>query len=181
MTKRVFADPAAAWRRIATAGGTAVLVLAGGCGEDVTIDSSNRGAGSHTQETTVDNAFIVPDFVPGSCEIQIGGDAHLRFTATNNRSTDSESLSGITTEAAQTVRILAGAPVVIPPRSSVAAGQPIEHPGEQTGPDEPFTVAVQGLTESVRPGMSVDVSFRFAKYGDLTLRVPIEACPTQNG
>jgi copper(I)-binding protein len=143
------------------------------------VRSSNRGSGSHTAETTVENAFIVPNFVPGSCAIQVGDAARLRFTATNNRSTESERLSGITTAAAESVRITPSAPVVIPPRSSVAAGQPIEHPGGQAAPDEPFTVTVQGLTESARPGTSVDVTFRFEKYGDLEMRVPIEACPTQ--
>jgi hypothetical protein len=143
------------------------------------VRSSNRGSGSHTAETTVENAFIVPNFVPGSCAIQVGDAARLRFTATNNRSTESERLSGITTSGAETVRILPSAPIVIPPRSSVAAGQPVEHPGDEAGPDEPFTVAVEGLKESARPGTSIDVTFRFEQFGDLEMRVPIEACPTQ--
>ncbi|EUA14818.1 hypothetical protein I546_0807 [Mycobacterium kansasii 732] len=38
---------------------------------------------------------------------------------------------------------------------------------------------MRGLRESARPGTSVLVTFVFDNYGDLTMRVPIEACPNQ--
>jgi hypothetical protein len=163
----------------ATLGAVMLALLVGGCGEDAVLDSSNRGSGSHTEATSVENAFIVPKFVPGSCAIQVGDSADLRFTATNNRTTEAEQLSGISTAAAETVRISPAPPVKIPPKSSVAVGQPIQHPGDEAGADEPFTVVMEGLKETARPATSVDVTFQFEKAGAIEVRVPIEACPTQ--
>lgn len=164
----------------AVASGAALLMfVVGGCGGNPVLDSSSRGASSQTGETSVENAFIVPRFAPGSCAIQVGNSADLRFTATNNRPGEPERLTGITTGAADAVRMSAMLPVQIPAKSSIAAGQPIEHPGDAMGPDKPFTVSLWGLRESARPATSVEVTFRFEKFGDLTMRVPIEACPTQ--
>ncbi|MBY0387081.1 MAG: hypothetical protein K2X56_02930 [Mycobacterium pseudokansasii] len=90
-------------------------VLTGGCGSDnPVIDSSNRGSNSHTKDTTVQNAYIVPCFQPGSCAIQVGDAAALAFTATNNRSTESEHLLSIATDAADAVHIAPAAPLEIP-------------------------------------------------------------------
>jgi hypothetical protein len=148
------------------------------CGNNVDPESSNRGSDTDTALTTVTNAYIVPAFAPGSCAIQIGGTAQLHFTATNNRPAETERLLDITTDAANMVRI-SPAPIRIGPKSSIAAGQPIEHPDDRAAPDTPFTVTVQGLKNTVKPGISVNVAFNFEKSGTLALRVPIEACPTQ--
>lgn len=163
----------------AAATGLVVGVLAAGCGGDAEIGSSNRGAGSHTEDTTVENAFIIPRFVPGSCAIQVGDAGALTFTVTNNRVTESEQLLGIESPAAEAFRITPSATLEIPPETSIAAGQPVEDLAPADGTDEPFTVAVEGLRESARPGTSVDVTFRFENRGDLAMKVPIEACPTQ--
>lgn len=167
-------------RSSAAATGLVVVVLAAGCGGNDEIGSSNRGAGTHTEDTTVENAFIVPRFVPGSCAIQVGDAGALTFTVTNNRVTGSEQLLGIGSPAADAFRLTPSATLQIPPETSIAAGQPVEDLSPADGVDEPFTVAVEGLRESARPGTSVDVTFRFEKHGDLTMKVPIEACPTQN-
>jgi copper(I)-binding protein len=164
-------------RRAATAGALAA-VLVSGCGGNSEMGSSQRGAGSDSEETSVENAFIVPRFVPGSCAIQVGDAAELTFTVTNNRVTESEQLIAIDSPAAQTIRISPHATLEIPPGSSIAAGQPIEDVGLSDG-DQPFAVSIDGLRESARPGTSVNVTFRFDQQGDLTMRVPIEACPTQ--
>ncbi|WP_136625636.1 hypothetical protein [Mycobacterium innocens] len=93
-----------------------MAVLAGGCGSDnPVIDSPNRGSNSHTKDTTVQNAYIVPRFQPGSCAIQVGDAAALAFTATNNRGTESERLLAIATDAAEAVHISPAAPLEIPP------------------------------------------------------------------
>ena len=164
----------------AAAAGLVIAAVVGGCADNNSVsDSSNRGAGSHTGETSVENAYIVPRFKPGSCAIQVGDAAVLTFTATNNRVTEPERLLAIESADADAIRISPGATLEIPPKSSIAAGQPIEHVGDTAGPDQPFAVMVVGLDESARPGTSVDVTLRFEKHGDLTMRVPIEACPTQ--
>lgn len=91
-------------RSVAAIAAAALLaLLAAGCGENqVDHDSSNRGSGTDTAPTSVENAYR-SQFAPGSCAIQIGDSAQLRFTA--NRPAESERLLQITTAAADTVRI----------------------------------------------------------------------------
>ncbi|OBB71659.1 hypothetical protein A5759_21105 [Mycobacterium sp. 852014-52144_SCH5372336] len=153
---------------------TAMLVtfLLAGCGSFTTGESSNRGSGSQTSETTVENAFVVPRYLPGSCEIQVGDTAQLRFTITNNRPADTERLEAITTTAAEATRIEPSPPIEIHAGTAVATGQPVE-------PRRPLTVTLDGITQTVRPASNVDVTFRFQKFGELTMPVPVEACPTQ--
>lgn len=147
-------------------------VVLAGCGSYTTGESTNRGSGSETSETTVENAFVVPHYLPGSCAIQVGDAAELRFTITNNRPVEAEQLEAITTEAAQTARIAPSPPIEVAAGTSLATGQPVE-------PGRPFTVALDGITASVRPAHNVDVTFRFQKSGELTMLVPVEACPRQ--
>lgn len=167
-------------RRSATVGAALLMALAAGCGNGVDTDSSNRGSGTDTEPTSVENAFIVPRFVPGSCAIQVGDDADLRFTASNIRPAESERLLEITTEAADIVRISPTATLEIPPKTTIAAGQPVENLDDPAAPDKPITVTLGGMKDNATPGKAVDVTFRFEKSGELVLRVPIEACPTQN-
>jgi hypothetical protein len=143
------------------------------------IDSSNRGSGTDTETTSVENAYIVPRFKATSCAIQVGDSAQLNFIATNNKSTESERLTGITTPAAETVRIAPTATLEIPPRSRIAAGQPVENLDEVNAPDRPFTVTLEDTNDLIQPGTSVEVAFQFDRFGELKLNVPIEACPTQ--
>lgn len=166
-------------RRSATVGVALLTTLAAGCGNDVDYNSSNRGSGTDTEPTSVENAFIVPKFLPGSCAIQVGDSANLRFTVSNIRPAESERLLGITTDAADMVRISPTATLEIPPKSTIAAGQPVENLDDPAAPDEPFTVTLEGMKGNVTPGKSVDVTFRFEKSGELEFLVPIEACPTQ--
>ncbi|WP_240630789.1 hypothetical protein [Mycolicibacterium sp. GF69] len=153
-------------------------MLVAGCGGDTEIGSSNRGANSHTEETSVENAFIVPRFIPGSCAIQVGDAAALTFTVANNRAAEPERLLGVASPAADAIRLSPDATLQIPPKTSIAAGQPVEEVGDGAR-DEPFTARIEGLRESATPGKSVDVTFRFEKQGDIAMKVPIEACPTQ--
>ena len=52
-----------------------------GCGDDTqTSSSSNRGSGSDTAMTTVQNAYVMPRSLPESCAIQVGDSATLSFT-----------------------------------------------------------------------------------------------------
>ncbi|WP_102142678.1 hypothetical protein [Mycobacterium hubeiense] len=141
--------------------GAALMLMTAGCGQRSDFEPNNRGANTETLPTSVDNAYIVPAFVPGRCAIQAGSAAELRFTVSNTRPAESERLLAIATGAADAVRLPAGATDIAPKAS------------------QEFTAAVEGLREDLRPAMSVDVTFRFDKAGDIELRVPIEACPTQ--
>jgi hypothetical protein len=155
------------------------LPMLTGCLPEPDIKSSNRGSGTDTETTSVENAYIVPRFKGTSCAIQVGDSAELRFTATNNSSGESEILAGVTTPAADTVQISPTPPLEIPPRSRIAAGQPVENLDDATAADRPVTVTLEGTNDRIQPGMSVEVIFRFDRFGELNLNVPIEACPTQ--
>lgn len=162
-------------------GVAAVMVLAAftsGCGSRISGDSSNRGSDSSATLTSIENTYLVPRFEPGSCAIQVGSVATLAFTVTNNRPADAEQLTRITSTAADTITLAPNQSFSIPPRSSVAVGQPMAH-GESTAVDQPVTATVTGLNETATPGTSIPITWHFSVFGDLTLRTPVEACPTQ--
>lgn len=154
-----------------------LTLLAAGCSDDddAALRSPNRGTGSTTQDTTVENVYIVPAFLPGQCAIQLDAGAAMRFTVTNNRDADSEKLIGVSTDAAQAIRL--PATTEIPPKATVAYGQP--HPGDPGGSRTMAPVRMDGLDPGVRPATTADVTFHFDRAGDITLPVPVEACPVQ--
>ncbi|MBX7450380.1 hypothetical protein GR927_20530 [Mycolicibacterium sp. 3033] len=153
----------------------ATLTLLAGCSseDDAALRSPNRGTGSTTEDTTVENAYIVPAFVPGRCALQLDAGAALRFTVTNNRETESEKLLAVSVDSAGEARVPASPD--IPPTSTIAYGQP-------TGPDAAQTLAavrVDRLDPGLKPAMTTDVTFSFERAGDVTIPVAVEACPAQ--
>jgi hypothetical protein len=142
-----------------------------GCGEDPMLDSSNRGSGSHTEDTTVENAYIVPTYVPGRCVIQLNAGGEIRFTVTNNRPAEAERLLGLSTTAAEQARVIDS--VTIGPKSTVSFGE--LNTDDASGP----AVRLDQLDPDLRPATTADVTFEFERAGDLTLPVPVEACPVQ--
>lgn len=155
-----------------SAGTAALMMLMGGCSNDApTADSSNRGSGTDTVDTSVENAYIVPAYVPGSCAMQVDAGGVMRFTVTNNRPADTERLLGLSVSAAEHASI--PAPADIPPKSTVGFGEP--NVGDARNP----AVRLERLDPDLRPAMSADVTFHFERSGDLTMPVPVEACPVQ--
>lgn len=155
--------------------GATVVVLSAGCGQSVLPESSNRGSGSDTATTTVEDAFIVPAFVPGNCAIQVDTGGSMRFTVTNNRPTESERLLGVSTDAAKVARVVA--PIDIPPKATIGIGEPstqIEAAGGRVS-----AVRLEQLDPGLKPAMSADVTFEFLRAGDITIPVPVEAYPRQ--
>lgn len=149
--------------RVSVSLGIMLAALTAGCAErSDDFKPNNRGEDTETLQTSVDNAYIVPEHAPDNCAIQVGDNAELRFTATNSRPAGSERLLSITTDAADAVRMPSGDGVEIAPKSS-----------------QEITAAVDGLHDDIRPAMSVDVTFKFDQFGDISMRVPIEACPAQ--
>jgi hypothetical protein len=165
------------WTRIPVLAVTAAVLTTSvaGCGEDSVMGSSNRGSGSHTADTSVENAYIVPTYLPGRCAIQLDAGGAMRFTITNNRAGETEQLLGISTSAAEKARVVSSA--AIPPKSSVSFGQPNAEPG--AGDASRPAVVLDRLAPDLVPATSADVTFHFEQAGDLTLPVPVEACPTQ--
>ena len=156
-----------------------LATLAAGCGGEVAShDSSSRGSGSHQKATSVDNAYVVPLFVPGRCSLQVGRVAELRFTITNSRSTENERLLAVSTDVADMVRISPKDVVEIPPGASVTVGQPL-HRFDPATNREPLEVDLVGIDPNIRPGISMDITFQFDRAGEMSMRVPVEACPAQ--
>ncbi|OPX09918.1 hypothetical protein [Mycobacterium sp. AT1] len=149
----------------------AVAMLAAGCGEDPVLDSSNRGSGSHTTGTTVENAAIVPSFLDGRCAIQLNTGGELRLTVTNSRPDATERFLGLSTSATTLGHVMTA--VDVPPKSTIGIGEPSAQPGSLPA------IQLATLDPDLRPAMSTDVTFHFQLAGDITMPVPIEACPTQ--
>jgi copper(I)-binding protein len=167
-------------RASAIIGCAAMMVLAVGCGAEE-VDNSSPGVETQTDGTSVENPSIVPNAAPASCVVEVGDVAEIKFTATNNRHNEPERLMSISTEIADAVQIIPGPGVPIPAGMSISAGQPIEQPASQQALDQPVTVTLQAVNQTVEPGRSVPVTFQFEKFGDLTMDVPVEACPAQGG
>jgi hypothetical protein len=153
----------------------ALVVTTTGCTDDSVTGSSNRGSGSGTEGTTVENAFIVPTFLPGRCAIQLDTGAQMRFTVTNGHPTENERLLGVSTSASSAADI--ASVVEIPAQSTIGFGEP-SAPAVDAGDTVP-ELQLGKLDPNLRPGMSADVTFHFDRAGDITMPVPIEACPTQ--
>lgn len=154
-----------------------MMVSTVGCSEDPVLDSSSRGSGSHTDDTSVENAYIVPTYVPGRCALQLDAGGAMRFTITNNRPVETERLLGISTSAAEQARAIGS--VAIPPQSTVSFGEPNAEPGARDASGPP--VLLERLDPDLVPATSADVTFHFERAGDLTFPVPVEACPIQQG
>lgn len=149
-----------------------VFALTGCSDEGDTESSSNRGGGTETAETSVENAYIVPRFVPGACAIQVGDTAELRFAVSNHRATGTERLLEVSTPAAESVRLDPAPPLEIPAGETIGAGQPVT-PGKQ------FSATLINVNDGLKPAQTTDVTFQFESFGELTLPVGVEACPAQ--
>jgi acyl-CoA synthetase (AMP-forming)/AMP-acid ligase II len=150
------------------------------------INGSNVDAGA----IALRNVHVI---YPNSEEYSIepGGTAQLGFTIVNLDPYVGDALTGISTDFAASVT---GAEFEIPPQSSVIAGASestadlVEQVDEssQAGDTEETpapasasieTVELVNLSEGVRPGLTIPVTFSFAEAGDVVLSVPIDAGP----
>lgn len=160
-------------RSVATSTVALVLALsAAGCWSERGL-STNRGSGSLTEGTTVENAFIVPVFLADRCAIQLDAGAKMLFTVTNASPSDTERLVGVTTNVAANADI--DTSVEIPPQSTVGFGEPAAPSvGKRVPP-----VQLGELDPNLKAGMTANVTFQFDRTGDIVMPVPVEACPRQ--
>lgn len=136
--------------------------------------STNRGSGSLTEGTTVENAFIVPVFLPDRCAIQLNAGAKMLFTVTNASSTETERLVGVNTNVAASADI--DTSIEVPPQSTVGFGEPTAPSvGKRVPP-----VQLGELDPNLKAGMTANVTFQFDRAGDIVMPVPVEACPRQD-
>ncbi|WP_249644676.1 copper chaperone PCu(A)C [Nocardia sputi] len=156
-----------------------LAIVAGGCADNEGENSSHaRGSEGTAGEVTVQNAYLVPALLPGTCVIQYDAPAELSFTATNNAG-EPDRLVGIESPAAGSVRIQADPDeLVIAADGALAAGQPVEQP-DRPGSEAPITVDVVELRDWVQPGRNLDMRFTFENAGTVQMAIPVDACPTQ--
>ncbi|WP_253662265.1 copper chaperone PCu(A)C [Williamsia maris] len=159
-------------RTLAVAMTLSALAALTACGSDDDGGSSNRGSGTETDPISVENVFVVPAAVPGNCTVQIGGTAALRYVVSNSSSTTPDRLVSISTAQAERVETAPALPVDIPVNTTTGSGQPAR------GADA-LTTRLVGLRDAAAPGVSFDVRFTFATAGEITVRVPVEACPVR--
>ncbi len=150
-----------------------------GCSDNAGVNSSHAcGSEGKIGAITVQNAYLVPALVPGTCVIQYEAPAELAFTATNN-ALEPDRLTAIESPAAASIQLQASPEqLVIPADGALAAGQPLAQP-ERPGSEEPITVQVHQLQDWVEPGRNLDIRFTFDHAGTLELAVPVDSCPTQ--
>jgi copper(I)-binding protein len=150
-----------------------------GCNDNHGENSSHaRGSEGNIGAVTVQNAYLVPALLPGTCVIQYEAPAELAFTATNN-ALEPDRLTAIESPAAGSIQLRAGPEqLVIPADGALAAGQPVAQP-ERPGSEESITVQVNQLQDWVKPGRNLDIRFTFDRAGTLELAVPVDSCPTQ--
>jgi len=151
------------------------------------INGSNMNAGA----LALRNVHVI---YPNAEEYSIepGGTALLGFTIVNLDPYVGDTLSGISTDFAASVT---GTPIQVPPQSSVVAGvsestasliekvdeSPRPEGTEETPSPAPSAVVnkveLVDLSEGVRPGLTIPVTFTFTGVGDVTVSVPVDAGP----
>lgn len=160
----------AALGAVLTAGAITALV---GCsagqvntsGDEV---SAVNGATGHLKQLDILNATIAHP--QGDAQTyQPGDSAPLDFTVTNAGG-QSDKLVSVSTPAAKNV-MLKG-------QTDIAGGTSLV--ASTSGGDERgrLTVTMEGLTQAVKPGPTVEVTFTFARSGALTLPLPVGAPAT---
>lgn len=155
-------------RRAGVAAALIAMTSMAGCGEDTESGSSNRGSGTDTNPISVEDAFIVPRSINAFCSLQVGDSASMRYAVSNSSTTAGDQLVGIRTDEAARVETTPSLPIAVGVAAIVRS---------DVGSGAQLSTRLVGLTNSARPGISFDVTFRFATVGDVVVRVPVEACP----
>ncbi|KQU07925.1 hypothetical protein ASG56_07740 [Rhodococcus sp. Leaf7] len=113
----------------------------------------------------------------GEFSLEPGGRAELIFTAINTSETTADRLTGIETEGASEVTVTGatgGTSIEIPAQASVASGVSAEQDPTAEEGSQSVTAVLEDLSENVRPGLTVPVTFTFAEAGDVVVNVPVD-------
>jgi copper(I)-binding protein len=124
------------------------------------VPGVDGGQGSVGQVAVHNALFATPD----GANYPKGSDAPLTLWISNDAAA-ADTLTGITSTAG-TVKI--GGTATVPARSIIEVG----------GEGSSLTATVTGLTEELKYGISVPMTFTFARAGTLTVNIPIEI-PTE--
>ncbi|BBY84736.1 hypothetical protein [Mycolicibacterium tokaiense] len=152
--------------------GVGLAAVISGCGTDADVESSNRGSGSDTAQTSVLNAYIVPAHLAAQCALQVDAGGVLVFTVTNTREDSADRLEAVAVADGDAQSL--ATPIEIPAAGSVGFGEPVD------GAIARAPLTLETIDPQLEAGMSTDVTFRFTEAGDIAVRTPVEACPTQS-
>ncbi|CCQ14821.1 putative uncharacterized protein [Rhodococcus sp. AW25M09] len=184
MTAIDTATPLGRHRRTATA----LALLAGGafaltaCGagqisQTATQVAAVNGSSADVGDIQLRNVHVV---YPNSQEYSIepGGTVELGFTAINSSPADADELTDISSPEAQVTIVdeAESGSTEIAPLTALGAGSPAD-----TQLDDPLLpiqlikVEMADISENVRPGLTLPVTFEFAKAGEVVVNVPVDA------
>lgn len=166
-------------RSVAALTASAAVLLAAGCGSGQvgTIGSQVAAVnGGQGQSDKIAVRDVTIQFPTTGSSYEPGQDAPLLFTISNS-GTASEQLESITTSAGQVK--LVGAKQVPGQATLVSAAQQSAD-GTTTGSTAPVNgsagevqARITGLTQPLKPGLNITVTFTFAKAGAITMPVPL--------
>lgn len=194
---RTSGKPRPSWILRAVAGAAAATLALAGCsaGQVGTIGSQvasvNGGQGAAGSIAVRDVTVQFP--TNGASFYPAGADAPLLFTVTNS-GLGSDELVSITTPAAAGVQLVG--PTTLPGGTSLASSTPTKSgsatastsssaasapAASSTSADAPEIVpypvsaVLSQLTQDVKPGLNIPVTFTFARAGAITMPVPVGA------
>jgi copper(I)-binding protein len=111
--------------------------------------------------------------------LEPGGKAALAFTAVNNNEEQADRLTKITTDAADSVTIAGevGGRIIKPQTSLGAGTRAATVLDDPEDPTQLILVVLNDINEGVYPGLTVPITFRFERAGDIVVSVPVDAGP----
>ncbi|MEO6879438.1 MAG: copper chaperone PCu(A)C [Mycobacteriaceae bacterium] len=166
-------------RSVAVLTASAAVLLVAGCGSGQvgTIGSQVAAVnGGQGQSDKIAVRDVTIQFPSTGSTYSAGQDAPLQFTISNSGTTPDE-LESVTTPAGQVT--LSGSKQVPGQATLVSVAQEASD-GTSIPPASPANNAaglvqarITGLTQPLKPGLNVSVTFTFAKAGAITVPVPL--------
>ena len=183
MTAIDAATPLGRHRRVATtlallAGGALALTACGSgqISQTATQVAAVNGNSADVGDIQLRNVHVV---YPNSQEYSIepGGTVELGFTAINSNSAVADELTGISSPEAQVTIVdeAESGSNEIAPLTALGAGSPADvQLDDPLLPIQLIKVEMADISENVRPGLTVPVTFTFAEAGDVVVNVPVD-------
>ena len=184
MTAIDAATPLGRHRKVAAtlallAGGALALTAcgAGQISQTATQVAAVNGNSADVGAIQLRNVHVV---YPDSQEYSIepGGTVELGFTAINSNPADADELTGISSPEAQITIVdeAESGSNEIAPLTALGAGSPADvQLDDPLLPIQLIKVEMADISENVRPGLTLPVTFEFANAGEVVVNVPVDA------
>ncbi|OZC47047.1 hypothetical protein CH294_13470 [Rhodococcus sp. 14-2483-1-1] len=184
MTAIDAATPLGRHRKVAAtlallAGGALALTAcgAGQISQTATQVAAVNGNSADVGAIQLRNVHVV---YPDSQEYSIepGGTVELGFTAINSNPAEADELTGISSPEAQITIVdeAESGSNEIAPLTALGAGSPADvQLDDPLLPIQLIKVEMADISENVRPGLTLPVTFEFANAGEVVVNVPVDA------